>query len=122
MGLHFGFMDCNICKATMKHPHLTEMLKPHHLLRKGVHALAEAEVKREMEVMPEADKAAIVAEGELPYALRSFVFKKCFKCKSPYSAGKAECAAGMGGGGGGAAAGADGADGADGGVLDEMPA
>jgi len=55
--------------------------------------------------------------------LRSFVFKKCFKCKSPYSAGKAECAAGMGGGGGGgAAAGADGVDGADGGVLDEMPA
>lgn len=89
--ISFGFLECPLCRADLKHPQLEELTSTHFELRGKVTKLAKEElIRNEGEVG--AQKLADEAAEEIgAFARRKFVFKICGECDQAFCTGAADC-------------------------------
>eukprot|EP01087_Luapelamoeba_hula_P013862 TRINITY_DN3_c1_g1_i1.p1 TRINITY_DN3_c1_g1~~TRINITY_DN3_c1_g1_i1.p1 ORF type:complete len:963 (+),score=199.31 TRINITY_DN3_c1_g1_i1:100-2988(+) len=110
----FSFLDCPLCHKRMQNANLKDMMAP--LLELEAHIKGLGVERLGVEGM---SKDKVLVEGIMTpeaYAMSTFTYYLCFKCKAPYYGGKKACGMGEGGGEGGGGEGeADGAAGGGGG-------
>ena len=89
----FGYLDCPLCKVQMKHPLLAPIMEPHLKLFDKIRSNAVARLK--IDGMLKDEK--LITPGtpyyknpEL-YAMHSFAYYVCFKCKQSYFGGRRNC-------------------------------
>ena len=89
----FGFMQCPLCKVPMRHPHIDAVVAPHAALLTALRAKAVARLAIEgMEADPKLmDPTSRYFGQRETFALESFAFYSCFKCKQPYFGGRRNC-------------------------------
>lgn len=89
----FGFLNCPLCKKQMQHPSLgpvmTEKMRYYDFI------ISKAQTRLKVEGMLN-DKKLIDPNSRfykkpLDYAMASFAYYKCFKCRKPYFGGKRDC-------------------------------
>lgn len=89
----FGFLQCPLCKQRIKHPAISHAYLDHEVLFKTISAKALQRLP--LEGMDKHEKLITVGsryyKNELQFALDSFAFYNCFKCKKPYFGGKRDC-------------------------------
>jgi len=91
----FGFMECSVCKVSMDHPspYIQEVRRPLDELCRNVKAKAIARLAIEK---MEKD-AKLVTLGShfygkpVEYAMASFAYYNCFKCRKFYFGGRRDC-------------------------------
>lgn len=91
--LTFAFLNCPLCSNIMEHPTLTDTMAPMIKLFEDVKVKS---IKRlEVEGMKNdprlSDPTSLYFQKPLDYALKSFAYYPCFKCKQPYFGGKRAC-------------------------------
>jgi RCR-type E3 ubiquitin transferase len=87
----FGFMQCPVCAADIRHECFEPRLAGLRALRDDVHGRAMLQLQREGVKVPDG-------VTPLAHAMRTFAFYKCFTCNEPYYGGRVSCDD-LGGGG-----------------------
>eukprot|EP00753_Platysulcus_tardus_P003806 PLAT12492.32.p1 GENE.PLAT12492.32~~PLAT12492.32.p1 ORF type:complete len:3532 (+),score=1996.96 PLAT12492.32:1397-10597(+) len=89
----FEFRGCPLCKTTMSHPGLTDLLDPITSLRDKVAAKAVMRAKyEELDKAPEVRDPGSRFFGDLEaYAMDRFAYYMCHECKEPYYGGERAC-------------------------------
>lgn len=89
----FGYLDCPLCKVQMSHPLLKVLMEPHMVLFEKVRSNAVNRLK--IDGMLNDDRltnpgSAYFNNPEM-YALHSFAYYICHKCKQAYFGGRRNC-------------------------------
>eukprot|EP00658_Telonema_sp_P-2_P032780 TRINITY_DN24189_c0_g1_i1.p1 TRINITY_DN24189_c0_g1~~TRINITY_DN24189_c0_g1_i1.p1 ORF type:complete len:583 (+),score=109.33 TRINITY_DN24189_c0_g1_i1:398-2146(+) len=88
--LTFGHLGCPLCKQTMCHPWLTDLLEPGIAMLKAVQD--KALVRLEFEKLLNDPQIETGFNGDkLQFALKKFAYYSCHKCKEPYFGGHRNC-------------------------------
>ncbi|XP_041463237.1 E3 ubiquitin-protein ligase MYCBP2-like isoform X3 [Lytechinus variegatus] len=89
----FGFSLCPICKMSMKHTSLQDVLKPIEVLHEDVRRKALMRVEYEGLLKSEAitTPGARFYNDPAGFAMNRYAYYVCFKCKKAYYGGEARC-------------------------------
>ncbi|XP_030837055.1 E3 ubiquitin-protein ligase MYCBP2 [Strongylocentrotus purpuratus] len=89
----FGFSLCPICKMSMKHTSLQDVLKPIEVLHEDVRRKALMRVEYEGLLKGEAitTPGARFYNDPAGFAMNRYAYYVCFKCKKAYYGGEARC-------------------------------
>lgn len=91
--IHFGFLNCPLCKKIVDHPALNKDIKPYLKLKQLVQAKALQRLRYEgLENDPHVtDASSPYHNNPGKYAMDIFAYYPCYKCKLPYFGGRREC-------------------------------
>ncbi|PRP86175.1 hypothetical protein PROFUN_05691 [Planoprotostelium fungivorum] len=91
----FGFLDCPLCKQSMKHPSIEKQIDPMQQLHKHVSERAVERLK-----LNHDDKNPVLSdvhsqfyENVSKYAMYKYSYFPCSRCKKPYFGGERACEA-----------------------------
>eukprot|EP00808_Paulinella_micropora_P030210 g31139.t1 len=91
--IHFGFLQCPLCKADIAHPSLTKIVNPLMKLKKTVsekalQRLHTEQLQNDPRVVDPTGKYYKNPQG---FALDLFAYYPCAKCKQAYFGGRRQC-------------------------------
>lgn len=92
----FGFSECPLCKHTMEHPSLVDILAPIKQLKAEVESKATQRLSYEglINTRDLKDPKSRFFGKPTEYAMDRFSYFLCSRCKHPYFAGQKQCDAG----------------------------
>lgn len=93
MRITFGYLDCPLCKKRMRHPSLDAAMVPHLERYEKIrdNALQRLKVDNMENDAKLLDPASAYFNNKEMYALHSFAYYNCFKCKRAFFGGRRDC-------------------------------